>query len=60
MKLGNFYNFNQSTDFNTANSDYFAQILSEMHRTSNKKKISSYFGGVMLFICTKIEARLID
>jgi hypothetical protein len=41
MKFGNFYNFNQSPDFNTANYDYFTQVLSEMHRASNETKFVS-------------------
>lgn len=41
MKLSNFYNFNQSKDFETASADYFAQVLSEMHRASNAKKFIS-------------------
>jgi hypothetical protein len=38
MKLANFYNFNQTKEFNTANFDYFLQVLSEMNRASNGKK----------------------
>ena len=38
MKFGNFYNFNQTPDFNTANYDYFTQVLSEMYYTNNSKK----------------------
>ena len=41
MKLSNFYNFNQSKEFETASADYFAQVLSEMHRASNGKEFIS-------------------
>ena len=42
LKLGNFYNFNKSTDFNSANADYFRQILSEMNRASNNTKLLKF------------------
>lgn len=41
MKLSNFYNFNQTRDFETASADYFEQVLSEMHRASNGRKFIS-------------------
>jgi len=39
--LANLYNFNKTTAFNTANFDYFKQVLGEMNRASNGTKFTT-------------------
>jgi len=54
------YDFNKSTDFNTANSSFFEQSLTDMYYGSNQTKFTDYIGLRQLTDANKYKDNVVD
>lgn len=55
IQIANIYNFNTTTNFNTANFNYFQQALDEMNRASNGTKFTTLANFKNLIATTTAE-----